>query len=66
MEIDNLTLTQLIAKVQQAAQNCQCEGTRETIFTARGRDNIVPCLQCESHYKILEHLEAATALLREV
>ncbi|MBI4643757.1 MAG: hypothetical protein HY790_00310 [Deltaproteobacteria bacterium] len=65
MDIDNLTLTQLVAEVRQAAQNCQCEGTRETIFTARGRDNIVPCLLCESHYKILEHLEAALALLRE-
>ena len=66
MDIDNLTLTQLVSEVRQAAQNCQCEGTRETIFTARGRDNIVPCLQCESLYKILEHLEAASALLREV
>ncbi len=65
MDIDNLTLTQLVAEVRQAAQNCQCEGTRETIFTARGRDNIVPCLQCESLYKILEHLEAALTLLRE-
>jgi len=66
MNIDNLSLTQLIAAVRQAAQNCQCEGTRETIFTARGRDNVVPCLQCESHYKILEHLEAASALLRQI
>lgn len=66
MEIDNLTLTQLVAEVRQAAEKCQCEGTRETIFTARGRDNIVPCLQCESHYKILGHLEAALALLREI
>lgn len=66
MDIDNLTLTQLVAEVRKAAQQCQCEGTRETIFTARGRDNIVPCLPCEPLYKILEHLEAATALLREI
>lgn len=64
MDIDNLTLPKLIAEVRQAAQNCQCEGTRETIFTARGRDNVVPCLQCESLYQILEHLEAALKLLR--
>ncbi len=66
MDLDNLTLPQLIAAVRQAAQQCQCEGTRETVFTARGRDNIVPCLQCEPHYQILEHLEAALAMLRKL
>ena len=66
MDIDKLTLPQLMDQVRQATQNCQCGGTRETVFTSRGRDNIVPCLQCEPLYKILEHLEAAAALLREV
>ena len=66
MDIDNLTLPQLIAAVRQAAQNCQCEGTRETVFTARDRDNIVPCLQCEPHYQTLGHLEAALAMLRKL
>jgi hypothetical protein len=65
VDIDNLTLTQLIAALRQAAQNCQCEGTRETVFTSRGRDNIVPCLQCEPLHQALEHLEAAVALLRQ-
>jgi hypothetical protein len=66
MDIDNLNLTQLIAELRQAAKKCQCEGTRETVFTARGRDNIVNCLECEPLYNILEHLEAALKLLREV
>jgi hypothetical protein len=65
VDIDNLTLTQLLAELRQAAQNCQCEGTRETVFTARGRDNVVPCLQCEPLHQALEHLEAAAALLRQ-
>jgi len=66
LDIDNLTLAQIVAKLQEAAQNCQCEGTRETIFTARGRDNIVPCLQCEPFYQALQHLEAAAALLKDI
>jgi len=66
LDIDNLTLPQLIAAVRQAAQHCQCEGTRETVFTARGRDNIVPCLQCEPHYQTLGHLEAALEMLRKL
>ena len=66
MDIDKLTLTQLMAELRQAAKNCQCEGTRETVFTARGRDNIVNCLACEPIYQILGHLEAAAALLRDI
>ena len=66
MDIDNLTLTQLVAAIRQSAQNCQCEGTRETVFTARGRDNVVPCLQCDPLYQALEHLEAAAAILKGV
>lgn len=66
MDIENLTLTKLMADLRLAAQNCQCEGTRETVFTARGRDNIVPCLQCEPYYQALEHLEAAAAILRGI
>ena len=50
MDIDKLTLPQLVADLKQAAANCpKCEGTRETVFTARGRDNIVNCLECEPH-----------------
>ncbi|MFZ5453911.1 MAG: hypothetical protein ACOZF2_18820 [Thermodesulfobacteriota bacterium] len=66
MDIDHLTLAQIVAAIQQAAKNCQCEGTRETIFTSRGRDNIVPCLQCEPLYQALEHLEAAAAILKGI
>ena len=66
MDIDNLTLAQVAAKLQEAAQNCQCEGTRETIFTSRGRDNVVPCLQCEPIYQALKHLEAVSEILKGI
>jgi hypothetical protein len=65
LDIDNLPLPKLVAELHRAAENCQCEGTRETIFTSRGRDNIVPCLLCEPIYKVLELLEEALKLLRE-
>jgi hypothetical protein len=65
LDIDNLPLPKLVEELRQTAQNCQCEGTRETIFTARGRDNIVNCLACEPIYQVLEPLEAALKLLRE-
>ncbi len=65
LDIDNLPLPKLVEELRQVANNCQCEGTREAIFTARGRDNIVPCLACEPIYKVLEPLEAALKLLRE-
>ena len=40
MDLDKLTLPQLVTDLKQAAANCaKCEGTRETVFTARGRDN---------------------------
>jgi hypothetical protein len=65
LDIDNLPLPKLVEELRHAAQTCQCEGTRETVFTARGRDNIVPCLACEPIYKVLEPLEAALQLLRE-
>jgi hypothetical protein len=65
LDIDNLPLPKLVAELHRTAQNCQCEGTRETIFTSRGRDNIVPCLLCEPIYKVLELLEEALKLLRE-
>ena len=64
LDIDNLPLPKLVEALRQTAKNCQCEGTRETIFTARGRDNIVPCLACEPIYQVLEPLEAALKLLR--
>ncbi len=65
LDIDNLPLPKLVEELRQAANSCQCEGTRETIFTARGRDNVVPCLACEPIYKVLEPLETALKLLRE-
>lgn len=65
LDIDNLPLPKLVAELRQAAMNCQCEGTRETIFTARGRDNVVNCLACEPIYTVLEPLEKALKTLRE-
>jgi hypothetical protein len=53
-----------VEKLHQMANNCQCEGTRETVFVSRGRDNIVNCLACEPIYQVLEPLEAALKLLR--
>jgi hypothetical protein len=64
LDIDHLPLPNLVEELRQAAKNCQCEGTRETIFTARGRDNIVPCLACEPIYQVLEPLEAALKMLK--
>ena len=67
MHIDNLTLPQLVADLKVAAGKCpQCEGTRETVFTARGRDNIVNCLECEPIHDALQHLEAAAKLLKDI
>jgi hypothetical protein len=65
LDIDNLPLPKLVAELRLAAQGCQCEGTREAIFTARGRDNIVPCLECEPVYQVLEPLEKALAILQK-
>ena len=67
MDIDKLTLPQLMAYLKQAAKNCpKCEGTREAVFTARGRDNIVNCLECEPLHDALGHLEAAAKLLKDI
>lgn len=67
MDLDQLTLPQLVAQLKQAGANCpKCEGTRETVFTARGRDNVVNCLECEPIHQALEHLEAAAKLLKEI
>ncbi|MEJ2673243.1 MAG: hypothetical protein P8168_13795, partial [Deltaproteobacteria bacterium] len=65
LDITNLPLPRLVEELRQAAQHCQCGGTRETVFTSRGRDNIVPCLLCEPIYKVLEPLETALKLLQE-
>lgn len=65
LDIDNLPLPRLVAELRQAAKRCQCEGTRETIFTARGRDNVVNCLACEPIYQVLEPLEVALAILQK-
>jgi uncharacterized Zn finger protein len=67
MELDKLTFPQLVADLKKAAENCpRCEGTRETVFTARGRDNIVNCLECEPIHDALAHLEAAAKLLKGI
>jgi uncharacterized Zn finger protein len=63
--VDESTLAKFITELRQEAQQCpKCEGTRETVFTARGRDNIVNCLECENLHQALEHLEAALKLLK--
>ena len=67
MDLDKLTLPQLVADLRLTAKNCpKCEGTRETTFTSRGRDNIVNCLECEPIYEALGHLEAAAKLLKDL
>ena len=67
MDIDKQTIPQLIADLKQAAENCpRCAGTRETVFTSRGRDNIVNCLECEPIHDALGHLEAAMKLLKDL
>jgi uncharacterized Zn finger protein len=67
MDIDKLTLPQLMADLKKTAANCpKCEGSRETVFTARGRDNVVNCLECEPLHDALAHLEAATKLLQGI
>jgi uncharacterized Zn finger protein len=64
--VEVANLVKLVEEVRSAAQQCpKCEGTRETVFTARGRDNIVNCLECENLYEALAHLEAAVKLLKE-
>ena len=65
LDIDKLPLPKLVEALRQAAKSCQCEGTRETIFTARGRDNIVPCLACEPIYQVLQPLELALEILQK-
>jgi hypothetical protein len=65
MDIDKQSLTQLVADLKQTAAQCpKCEGTREAVFTARGRDNVVNCLECEPLHDALGHLEAAVKLLK--
>jgi hypothetical protein len=66
LDIDKLPLPKLVEALRQAAKSCQCEGTRETTFTARGRDNVVNCLACEPIYNVLELLEKALAMLQSV
>ncbi len=63
-DIDNLPLPKLVEELRRAAKHCQCEGTRETVFVSRGRDNVVNCLACEPIYQVLDPLEKALKLLR--
>jgi hypothetical protein len=65
LDIDNLPLPRLVAELRLAADRCKCEGTREVVFTSRGRDNLVPCLECEPIYQVLEPLEVALKMLRK-
>ncbi len=65
LDINNLPLPRLVEELRLAVKNCQCEGTREAIFTARGRDNIVPCLACEPIYQVLQPLELALEILQK-
>jgi hypothetical protein len=64
LDIDNLPLPRLVEELRRAAKGCQCEGTREAVFTARGRDNVVNCLACEPVYEVLELLEKALKILQ--
>jgi hypothetical protein len=64
LDIDKLPLPKLMEALRQAAKGCQCEGTREAVFTARGRDNIVNCLACEPIYDVLDLLEKALKILQ--
>jgi hypothetical protein len=64
LDIDNLPLPKLVEELRRLAKGCQCEGTREAVFTARGRDNVVNCLACEPFYEVLESLEAALKILK--
>jgi hypothetical protein len=64
LDINNLPLPKLMEELRQAAKGCQCEGTRETVFTARGRDNVVNCLACEPIYDALDLLEKALKILQ--
>jgi hypothetical protein len=65
LDIDNLPLPRLVEELRRAAKGCQCEGTREAVFTARGRDNIVNCLACEPIYEVLGPLEKALEILQK-
>jgi hypothetical protein len=65
MNMSDLIITRLRDELRMAADKCpKCEGTRETTFTARGRDNIVNCLECEPIYKLLEPIELAWEILK--
>ena len=64
LDINNLPLPKLVEGLRQAAKGCVCEGTREAVFTARGRDNVVNCLACEPIYDALELLEKALKIVQ--
>jgi hypothetical protein len=64
LDIDKLPLPKLMEALRQAAKGCQCEGTREAVFTARGRDNVVNCRECEPIYDALDLLEKALKILQ--
>ena len=65
LDIDNLSLPSLVGELRMAANRCACEGTREKVFTSRGRDNIVPCFECDPIYQVLELLEKALEIINK-
>jgi hypothetical protein len=65
LDIDNLPLPELVEELRLAASRCKCQGTREVGFTSRGRENLVPCYECEPIYQVLEPLEAALEILKK-
>ena len=65
LDIDNLSLPRLVEELRLAASRCKCAGTREVVFTSRGRENLVPCFECEPIHQALEPLEAALEILKK-
>ncbi len=66
MDIDSLTIAKLAQDLRLAAENCpRCAGSKETVFTSRGRDNLVPCLECEPLHGLLATLDLALEILKK-
>jgi hypothetical protein len=56
-------LHRLEEDLRRAADHCpNCHGTRQWVYTYRGRDNLVPCPRCEPVFKLLETLAPALEL----
>jgi hypothetical protein len=62
---DRSLIGRLVRELRLSAENCpNCQGAREYVFASRGRENVVPCVRCESLYKLLEPLEVAAEIIR--